>query len=185
MPYDFMNQFSRPGTGFAGRPTGSYFQPYYGSAAEVVTPSPAIAPPPAMMPQQNFFDQMAGLFGMPTQSGPAQNTNPWATQQALNQWSPGKDINFGNVQSAISQMPRDNRPMMLPGGMGMYGGVPREVQEQMFRGQGQAMGRQSSSGRGSQGRTNPLGRMPNRKPMQFGKPSEKIAGYGKKSGGFF
>lgn len=179
MPYDFMNQFSRIGTGFAGRPSGSYFQPYYGSAAEVVTPSPATAPPPAMLPQQNFFDQMAGLFGLPQQGGPARGTNPWAAQQALNQWTPGGDINFGNFRSALGQMPRDQRQLVTPGGVGRFGGIPRDVQEQMLRGP-----RPPSSGRGSSGRRNPLMGMPSgkpmpKKPMQYGKQPEK------KFGGFF
>lgn len=153
MPYDFMSAFSRPGTGFAGRQQGSYFQPYYGSAADVTSVSPATVPPPAMNPQQNFFDQMAGLFGLPPQTGPARGTNPWAAQQALNQWGPDRQINFGNFQSAVSQMPRDQRQVVTPGGMGRFGGVPRDVQESMFRGPVQA------SGRASRGR-NPLNAVP-------------------------
>lgn len=156
MPYDFMSQFSRPGAGFAGRPSGTYVQPYYGMPQQnVVQASPATAPPPAMMPQQNFFDQLAGLFGVPQQQGPAKGTNPWAAQQQLNQWTPGTTPNFGNFRSAIQQMPRDSRGVMMPGGQGPYGGVPKDVQQGTFRGRAAASGR-ASSGR----RANPLGGIP-------------------------
>lgn len=148
MAYNFLSgQYGQTrGSGFAGRATGGRFANIYGyqdgkaitdpqQMAQIKQQQGMAPQSPAPAGGQDFFSQLAGLFG---------GSAPSATPAGNPNIPQRKPIDFGSVFSRNSQY----RPVIAPGGVGPYGGIAEGDRRAMFEGRARGFG---SGGYGSFG----------------------------------